>query len=121
MPVAHDVAQTKIGNLHVGLGVQEQVLGLEIPVHHHVAVAVLHAGDDLLEEVPGFVFAQAAFLDDVVEEFATLDVLHHHVDVVRGFQDFVQADDVRVHEQPQDLNLPSDLFLHVDGFDLLPV
>ncbi len=34
-----------------------------------------------------------------------LDVLHDHVDVGRRLYDLVQADDVRVHEQAQDLDL----------------
>ena len=88
---------------------------------HHVAVAVLDAGDDLLEEVSRLVLAETTLLHDVVEELAALDVLHDHVDVVRGLEDLIQADDVRVHEQPQDLDLPANLLLHVDGLDLLAV
>mmetsp|Transcript_10454 Transcript_10454/g.43278 ORF Transcript_10454/g.43278 Transcript_10454/m.43278 type:complete len:343 (+) Transcript_10454:2484-3512(+) len=121
VPVPHHVAQAKVRDLHVGLGVQQEVLGLEIAVDHHVAVAVLDAGDDLLKEVSRLVLAETTLLHDVVEELAALDVLHDHVDVVRGLEDLIQADDVRVHEQPQDLDLPANLLLHVDGLDLLAV
>jgi hypothetical protein len=43
---------------YVGFGVQQQIFGLEVSVHHHVAVAVLHAAHNLLEEVPRLVLAQ---------------------------------------------------------------
>jgi hypothetical protein len=36
---------------------------------------------------------------------AHLDVFHHDVDVRRCLDDLVKADDVRVHEQPQNLDL----------------
>ena len=39
---------------------------------HHVAVAVLDAADDLLEEVPRLILQEATLLDDVVEELARL-------------------------------------------------
>ena len=38
----------------------------------HVAVAVLHAGDDLLEEAPRLVLHQAPLLHYVVEQLARL-------------------------------------------------
>ena len=70
-------------------------------MHDHVPVAVLHPRHDLLEKVPSLVFAQPPFLDNVIEQLARLDVLHHDVDVVRGLQHLVQTDDVRMHEQTQ--------------------
>lgn len=41
----------------------------------------------------------------IEETIAYLDILHDHVDVGRRLYDLVQADDVRVHEQAQDLDL----------------
>jgi len=38
--VAHDVGQAEVGDLDVVVGVQQQVLGLEVAVHHAVEVAV---------------------------------------------------------------------------------
>ena len=74
-------------------------------MHDHVAVAVLDAAHDLLEKVARLVLRQAPLLDDVVKQLAALDVLHDHIDVARRLHDFVQADDVRVHEEAQDLDL----------------
>ena len=75
----------------------------------------------LLEEVTRFVLDQTAFLHDIIEQFAGLDVLHDHVDVRRGLHHLVETDDVGVHEETQDLDLPTDFFLHVHRFDLLAV
>lgn len=47
---------TKVSNFDIIGGVQEQVLRLEIPVDHHMSVAVVHARDDLLEETASFWF-----------------------------------------------------------------
>jgi hypothetical protein len=43
-------------------------------VHDHVPVAVLHATDDLLEEMPGLVLRQPPLLNDVVKQLATLHI-----------------------------------------------
>lgn len=75
------------------------------PVHDHVAVAVLDAADDLLEKVTRLVLWQPALLHDVVKQLAALDILHDHVDVCGRLDDLVQPDDVRVHEEAQDLDL----------------
>ena len=74
----------------------------------HVAVAVLDAARDLLEEVARLVLDEAALLHDVVEELAPLDVLHDDVDVRRGLDHLVEADDVGVAEEAEDLDLAAD-------------
>lgn len=56
MPISHDIAQAKISNLDVHLAVQQQVLWLEIPVHHHIAMAVFHTRCNLLKESASFLF-----------------------------------------------------------------
>ena len=37
-----------------------------------------------------------------------LDIFHHNIDVIGGFDDLIQADDVRVHEEPQNFDLAPD-------------
>lgn len=49
---------TKVGDLGVHVGVQQDILGLEVPVHHHVPVAVIHGGDDLLKQPPALLLVQ---------------------------------------------------------------
>ena len=90
-------------------------------MHDHIPMAILHPRYDLLKEMPRLVFPQSSLLHDVIEQLARLHVLHHQKDVVRRLQYLVQPNDVRMHEQPQNLNLPSHLFLHVDRLDLLPI
>lgn len=72
MAVAHHVRQAKVGDLDGQARVQQEVLRLEVAVHDHVAVAVLDARDDLLEETARLVFGQAALFDDVVKQLAAL-------------------------------------------------
>ena len=106
LPVSHHVGEAEVSDLHIERLVQQQVLRLEVPVHHVVAVAVVHAADDLLEEPPGVLLLQLAVLHDVVEQLPAGDVLHHHEYVGGGADHLVQLDDVRVPEKFQILNFP---------------
>ena len=72
VPISHDVAQAKIGNLDIHFAVQKQILGLEVSVHNHIAMAVLYTRSDLLKESTRFLFKQSAFLDNVVKQLARL-------------------------------------------------
>ena len=49
---------TEVCDLGVHLGVQEDVLRLEVSVHHHVSVAVVHRRDDLLKQPPALLLLQ---------------------------------------------------------------
>lgn len=51
-------ALTEVSDLGVHVGVQQDVLGLEVPVHHHVPVAVVHGGDDLLKQPSALLLVQ---------------------------------------------------------------
>mmetsp|Transcript_27383 Transcript_27383/g.71829 ORF Transcript_27383/g.71829 Transcript_27383/m.71829 type:complete len:222 (+) Transcript_27383:771-1436(+) len=83
VPVGHYVGQPKVCNLDVVLRIQQQILRFEIPVHHHVAVAVVNSRDDLLEKLPGVLFLELAVLQDIVKKLATRDILHHEENVRR--------------------------------------
>ena len=54
MTITHDITQPKICNLDIHLAVQKEVLGLQVSVDHHVAVAVLYPRGDLLKEAACF-------------------------------------------------------------------
>lgn len=86
-----------------------------------VPMAIVDAGDDLLEEASSVRLLQLAVLDDIVEQFAARHVLHDHENVGRCADHLVQFDDVRVTEQLQVLNLAPDLADYVQVFDLLTV
>lgn len=54
-------------------------------IEAHVAVAVVHADDQLLEEPAGAVFRQSATVAvDVLKQGASRCVLQHHAQVVPG-------------------------------------
>lgn len=42
MTITHDIAESKICNFYVTVGIQQQILWLKVPVSHHVTVAVLN-------------------------------------------------------------------------------
>ena len=46
---------------------------------------------------------------------------HHHENVARCVDDLVQPHDVRMSTKLEDIDLPLDLVLHVQGLDLAPV
>lgn len=52
--------------LDVHVAVQQQVLGLEVPVHNVVAVAVLHGRQDLPELLPCLALTQVPVRGQVV-------------------------------------------------------
>jgi hypothetical protein len=41
--ITHDVAEPKVSNFYITFGVKEQVFRLQVTMHHHVAVAILHS------------------------------------------------------------------------------
>lgn len=45
---------TKVGYLCVLVGVQKDILRLQVSVNHHVSVAVVHSRDNLLEKTTSF-------------------------------------------------------------------
>ncbi len=64
-----------------------------------LGVAVLHAGDELLEEVARLVLREAAGLDDAVEQLAAGRVLHADAQVRARQEHLLEADDVGVQQR----------------------
>ena len=50
---------------------------------------------------------------NVFKEFSSTDILHDHEDVRGRGDDFIEFDDVRVTKQLEQLDLSSDLLLHI--------
>mmetsp|Transcript_78230 Transcript_78230/g.187576 ORF Transcript_78230/g.187576 Transcript_78230/m.187576 type:complete len:200 (-) Transcript_78230:157-756(-) len=113
LPVTHCVGQAEVCDFHMQIRVQKEILWLEISVRNHALVAVLHTGKDLLKESSGFVLLELQLMDDVVKKLAPGHILHDHEDVARGVKQLVQADDMRMLQELQDLNLSPDLLMHV--------
>ena len=72
-----EVAEPEVDELDVQLVIQQQVLGLEVPVHDLQRVDVLNALHYLLVELASFDLLQRFLLHDVVEELSLGRVLHH--------------------------------------------
>ena len=77
-----------------GLGVDEDVLVLDVPVQDSPLVTSPHRLKRLLEEAPGRALVQADRVGDVVEEvLAVVDALHHQEEAVGHLEVVDQADD----------------------------
>ena len=93
---------TKVGDLQGTIGVDEEVLRLEVAVGDLPVVAVLEASHEVDEEFACLVLRQGAAFrpGDVVEEFAAADELHYdkHQAPVCGDLQVVDLDHIRVIE-----------------------
>lgn len=75
---------------------EQEVLGLEVPVHDPEGVARLDDPDDDPREIRGLALGEVAPLDDPVEELASLAELHDDVDVDLVLVGPFNGDDVPV-------------------------
>lgn len=57
---------TKICNLDMQIGIQQEIFWFQISVHNHVTMAVVNTRDDLLKEAPGFMLLQLLILKSVI-------------------------------------------------------
>lgn len=65
----------KVGNLDVSLGIEQQVLRLEISMTNVEAVAVVHPSYDLLEVPRRLIRRESTLRHQVVKQLAAFDVL----------------------------------------------
>nr|CAB3451612.1 unnamed protein product [Digitaria exilis] len=85
---------------------QQEVLGLEVPVHHPQRVARLDDADDDPRDLRRLALREVAPLHDAVEELAALAQLHDDVDVERVLVGALDGDDAGVAgEVVHDLDL----------------
>lgn len=52
------LSHTKVCNLGIHVRIQQDVLRLQVSVHHHVSVTVIHPRDDLLKQTPALLLIQ---------------------------------------------------------------
>ena len=60
-------------------------------------------------------------LDNVVKQFSTRYIFHHHKNICRRGNNLVQFDDMRMPEQFQVLNFSPDLANHIQALDFLSI
>ena len=59
-----------------------------------------------MEELAGLVLFEPFVLDNIVEELAILHVLHDQEQLLGGFDDLVQLDQVGMPDELEDMDLP---------------
>jgi hypothetical protein len=77
-------------------GEEHDVFGFEIAVHDVMGVAVVDGRKQLLHVEPCLCLGQRLFVDDAVEEFSALAVVHHDVEVLLLVENVVNAHDAGV-------------------------
>lgn len=101
--------------------IQQEILRLQIAMYNHVAMAIVHPGNDLLEEPSRFRFLKFAVVYDVIEQLASADIFHDHENIGWGGYHLVQFDYVRMSEQLQVLNFATNFSDHIQALDLLTI
>ena len=81
--IRHDIAETKVGNLDILIGIDEQVFWLQITVDDLVPVTIFHGADDLLKELTRLVIITPSLSHEVVEKFS-LRMFQDHDDIGFG-------------------------------------
>ncbi|CAM0910337.1 unnamed protein product [Alopecurus aequalis] len=113
--------EPEIGDLEVAVLVDEEVVGLDVPVVHPLRVAEGHRGHELLEDAARLAFFHAAVNRDVAVERAATDVLHDDEDARLAGHDLVELHDVGVAQAAHDGDLALDLVDRAELDELLLV
>lgn len=64
------IAEAKVGDFDVHIGVEEQIFGFQIAMDYIFRVQILHGGDDLTEFRACLLLFHATMCDQVVEDLA---------------------------------------------------
>ena len=78
------VRKAEVDYFDVAIVVEQEVLRLQVSMHDSILVDVLDPSQDLLHKMDSFLLVESLTLNYVVEEFASLRVLHYQVDVRFG-------------------------------------
>jgi len=107
-------SKTEIGDLEVETSIEQKVFGLEISVGNTLFVAVFESFNDDSEVSSGGFFRESARVSDVFKEFTTRDEFHEDgddfvrlaifLDVIDGFVEFKQVNNIGVLELSKDFD-----------------
>mmetsp|Transcript_31638 Transcript_31638/g.75175 ORF Transcript_31638/g.75175 Transcript_31638/m.75175 type:complete len:201 (+) Transcript_31638:850-1452(+) len=103
------VADLQAGGARLPVRVEKRVLELQVAVADPHPVAVLEAGDELLEEVARLGLGEARLGEDAVEQLSAGSVLHDNGEVVVGEEHLMKLYDVRMTQG----SMVEDLALHM--------
>mmetsp|Transcript_60852 Transcript_60852/g.128763 ORF Transcript_60852/g.128763 Transcript_60852/m.128763 type:complete len:254 (+) Transcript_60852:1040-1801(+) len=104
LAIPEEVAEAKVHNLDALVFVQQQILWLQVSMHHSHLVDFLHSRYDLVEEATCFGLRNPPSFDNVVEEFTTTCKLHYEVQLTTCLYDLEELHDVWVPDQFQDVH-----------------
>lgn len=102
------VGEAEVDQLEGAVEINEQILGLEVPVDDAELVQVLDAGDELPEELAGLMLLQPFLFYDHLEELPLGHVLHHQEELLWSLNYLVQLNDVWVPDLLQNVDFSSD-------------
>ena len=103
-----EVSQAEVDELEVEIRVNQNVARLDVSMGASYGVQVLDSADQLLEELAGFLLRELVLGLDIGAQLSLLCVLHHKEEVLVGFDDFVQFDDVGMVHLAQNRYFPPD-------------
>jgi hypothetical protein len=115
---AGEVAEAEVRDLEVLVLVQQQVLRLQVTMHHALLVTVRDGADELAEVLAGRLLVEAAGAHNLVEKLASLDKLEDKEDVALRCQHLLELHHVLVRHLLHDGDLLLDLRAHVLLLDL---
>lgn len=101
-------AESEVGDFQIELVVEEEILGLEIPVKDASGMAVTDGGDELLEIATAEILAEPP-LGDLGEELTAFGEFHDEEDLRFGGEDLQEAHDGGVAQAVHDSDLPLDV------------
>ena len=82
-------------------------------------VQILNARNYLMEKFKCMRFLDPLVLDDVVEQFTAICVLHNQVQLLGCFDDFVELNDVGVSDHLQNVDFAGNSLYVVDILDFV--
>mmetsp|Transcript_70821 Transcript_70821/g.200653 ORF Transcript_70821/g.200653 Transcript_70821/m.200653 type:complete len:276 (+) Transcript_70821:558-1385(+) len=103
--------ETKVNELEpiapygVILGREEEILGLQVPVGHALAMHVVDRAEDLLHGNARVRLAEVPLLDDPVKQLSAVANLHHQVDLVVVLERLKEPNDIGVIHGCVDVHL----------------
>jgi hypothetical protein len=75
---------------------EEKVFELEISMDNFLSMAIIQGNHNLFEDNLGFLFSQAAFVYDLVEEFPASADLRHQKNILLIFECLIKLNNVRM-------------------------
>lgn len=110
LPRLVSVTQTEVNDLDVLVVIKKEIFRLEVTMDNVQLVQVLDASDDLVEKGQSFRLLDPLILYDIVEELTATGILHDEIQLLRGLDNLVKLNNVRVTDHLQNVDFPGDAF-----------